>query len=166
MNTRTGGCLCGQVRYSITAEPGPSRICWCRDCQHLAANGTVNVVFPTAAIEVTGNVARHNKTADSGNQVTRSFCPECGSHLFSDSTGRPGLTVVRVGTLDAPDHLPPDIHIFTASKQPWVVLPPGIPAVEEYYEREGLWPAQSIARRQAVLPRIQAYRAAAGLDPA
>ena len=78
----------------------------------------------------------------------------------------PVMAFVRVGTLDAPDHLPPDIHIFTASKQPWVVLPPGIPAVEEYYEREGLWPAQSIARRQAVLPRIQAYRAAAGLDPA
>lgn len=122
VSKRTGGCLCGQVRYSITAEPGPSRICWCRDCQHLAANGTVNVVFPTAAIEVTGNVARHNKTADSGNQVTRSFCPECGSHLFSDSTGRPGLTVVRVGTLDDPSSVKPTANIWRASAPAWACV--------------------------------------------
>jgi hypothetical protein len=58
---------------------------------------------------------------------------------------------VRVGTLDEPDRLPPDIHIFTASKQPWVVLPPGTPAVEEYYDREAYWPAASLARRQTLL---------------
>ena len=66
---------------------------------------------------------------------------------------------VRVGTLDQPDHLPPDIHIFTESKQPWVVIPRGVPAVREYYDREKHWPADSLARRQAMLPQIEAYQA-------
>ena len=67
---------------------------------------------------------------------------------------------MRVGTLDQPDLLPPDIHIFTASKQPWVVLPDGVPAVPEYYDRAERWPAASLARREAMLPRIEAYQAA------
>jgi hypothetical protein len=58
---------------------------------------------------------------------------------------------VRVGTLDDPDALPPDVHIFTASKQPWVILPPGVPAVPEYYDRRKNWPAASLARREAML---------------
>ena len=58
---------------------------------------------------------------------------------------------VRVGTLDEPDRLAPDIHIFTSSKQPWIVLPPGIPAVEEYYDRNEYWPEESLARHRALL---------------
>jgi len=69
------------------------------------------------------------------------------------------VSFVRVGTLDEPDRLPPDVHIFTASKQPWVLIPPGTPSVPEYYEREKLWPAESLARRQAILPRIEAHQA-------
>jgi hypothetical protein len=70
------------------------------------------------------------------------------------------LKFVRVGTLDEPDQLPPDIHIFTASKQPWVVIAPGVPAVPEYYERDKYWPAESLARRLAIQPQIEAYREA------
>ena len=66
---------------------------------------------------------------------------------------------VRVGTLDNPDLLPPDIHIFTESKQPWVQLPAATPAVPEYYEREEYWPPESLARRQKILPAIEAYQA-------
>ena len=71
----------------------------------------------------------------------------------------PLVRFVRVGTLDSPDLLPPDIHIFTASKQPWVVLPPGTPAVPEYYHAESYWPEESLARRKVILPLIDAYRA-------
>ncbi len=63
---------------------------------------------------------------------------------------------MRVGTLDDPDALPPDVHIFTSSKQPWVVLPPGIPAVPEFYDRKALWPAASLARREALLAKLRA----------
>ena len=66
---------------------------------------------------------------------------------------------MRVGTLDEPDHLPPDIHIFTSSKQPWVVLPPAMPSVPEYYDREKYWSRESLERRKAFLPQIEAYQA-------
>jgi hypothetical protein len=122
MTVFSGGCLCGQVRYRIAAEPGPSRLCWCRDCQKLAANGTVNVIFPSAAIEVTGTTGQHTKAADSGNQVTRRFCPDCGTQLFSDSTGRPGLTVVRMGTLDEPSAITPTMNIWTGSAPRWACI--------------------------------------------
>ena len=122
MTTYTGGCLCGQVRYEIDAEPGPSRLCWCRDCQRIASNGTANVVFPAAAIHVVGDTNGPDKVADSGNVVTRRFCPKCGTQLFSDSTGRPGLTVVRVGTLDQPSAIQPAANIWAASAPAWACL--------------------------------------------
>jgi hypothetical protein len=80
-----------------------------------------------------------------GQKIAR--CPRCRVALWSNYPGAgDAVRFVRVGTLDDPDALPPDIHIFTASKQPWVVLPPGAPAVEEYYDREKYWPATSLAR--------------------
>ncbi|WP_077036130.1 GFA family protein [Pelomonas sp. KK5] len=129
--TRTGGCLCGQVRYAIGADPVVSRICWCRDCQHLSSNGTVNVIFPSEAIEITGTPAAYTSGADSGNQVTRRFCANCGSHLFADSTGRPGLTVVRVGTLDDPSSVKPSANIWTASAPGWACLDEGLARSEK-----------------------------------
>lgn len=118
----TGGCLCGNVRYRITAKPGLSRLCWCRDCQRISSNGTVNALFPSDAIELTGIPAQHEKAADSGNVVTRRFCPTCGSQLFSNSSGRPGLTVVRVGTLDEPSAVTPTANIWAASAPAWACI--------------------------------------------
>ena len=131
MNVNTGSCMCGQVRYRIASDPGPSRICWCRDCQRISANGTVNVIFPTASIEITGMVGQHVKVADSGNQVTRRFCPQCGTQLFSDSTGRPGLTVVRVGTLDDPSSIKPSANIWVTSAPAWACIDPAL----EHFDR-------------------------------
>lgn len=130
MSERTGGCLCGAVRYRLGAEPVASRICWCRDCQRLAANGTVNAIFPTAAIEVTGTTAAYTSTADSGNQVHRRFCPKCGSQLFADSSGRPGLTVVRLGTLDDPASVTPSANIWAGSAPDWACLDPTLDRFE------------------------------------
>jgi hypothetical protein len=119
MTTYSGGCLCGSVRYTIAAESLGSRLCWCRDCQRIAANGTANAMFPSAALQVTGATGQHEKTADSGNTVTRRFCPTCGTQLFSDSTGRQGITVVRLGTLDDPSSIQPTANIWTASAPLW-----------------------------------------------
>ncbi|QJW85867.1 GFA family protein [Ramlibacter terrae] len=130
MKSYSGGCLCGAVRYRITSDPGPSRVCWCKDCQHISSNGTVNAVFPSASIEVTGTPAGYDKTADSGNTVTRRFCATCGSQLFSDSTGRPGLTVVRVGTLDDPSAIRPTANIWAASAPGWACLDAGLDRFE------------------------------------
>jgi hypothetical protein len=85
-----------------------------------------------------------------GQKIAR--CPHCRIALWSNYAGAgPIVRFVRVGTLDDPDLLPPDIHIFTASKQPWVVLPPGTPAVPEYYDRAKYWSSESLARRRALL---------------
>ncbi|HEY1075200.1 MAG TPA: GFA family protein [Fontimonas sp.] len=130
MSPRTGRCLCGQLSYSLNAEPVASRICWCRDCQHLASNGTVNAIFPTTAIEITGNTAEYSSDADSGNRITRRFCPRCGSHLFADSSGRPGLTVVRVGTFDDPASVRPTANIWSVSAPAWACLDPALQRFE------------------------------------
>jgi len=127
----TGGCLCGQLRYRIAAAPVATRICWCRDCQRIASNGTVNTLFPSAAIMLSGQAAEFNRTADSGNQVRRRFCPQCGCHLFADSTGRPGLTVVRVGTLDDPSAVAPSANIWAASAPAWACLDAGLARTEQ-----------------------------------
>jgi hypothetical protein len=87
-------------------------------------------------------------------------CPKCRIAVWSNYAGAgPVIKFVRVGTLDEPDLLPPDIHIFTASKQPWVVIPEGAPAVPEYYDRDKYWPEDSQARRRAIVPLIEAFRA-------
>jgi hypothetical protein len=94
----------------------------------------------------------------SGQKIAR--CPKCRIAVWSNYAGAgPVVKFVRVGTLDNPDLLPPDIHIFTESKQPWVQLPAGTPAVPEYYDREKYWPTESLARRQRILPAIEAYKA-------
>ena len=98
--------------------------------------------------------------SDSGLGQKIARCPTCKVAVWSHYAGSGPITkFVRVGTLDQPDVLPPDVHIFTASKQPWVVLPEGVPAFEEYYDRDELWPKESLARRQSLLPQIEAYQA-------
>jgi len=130
MNERTGSCLCGSVRFRLTAEPVATRICWCRDCQRIAANGTVNLMVPTASLEITGEPHDYTKTADSGNQVRRRFCPNCGVHLFANSSARPQFTVVRAGTLDDPSSVRPTTNIWTASAPSWACFDPGLDRVE------------------------------------
>lgn len=90
-----------------------------------------------------------------GQKIAR--CPRCRIAVWSNYAGAgPFVRFVRVGTLDDPDRLPPDIHIFTGTRQPWVVLPPEVPAVPEYYDRNQYWPKESLARREALLARIAA----------
>lgn len=122
MSPYTGRCLCGDIRFEVHAEPVVSRICWCRDCQRIASNGTVNAIFPAEAFRLQGEPAAFTSTAESGNQVRRRFCARCGSHLFADSTGRPGLTVVRLGVLDEPSAIRPTAHIWAASAPAWACL--------------------------------------------
>jgi len=93
-----------------------------------------------------------------GQKIAR--CPKCRLAVWSTYAGAgPVIRFVRVGTLDAPDYLPPDIHIFTSSKQPWVQLSAGVPSVPEYYDRDAYWPPESLARRLLILPKIEAYQA-------
>jgi hypothetical protein len=132
MTERTGSCLCGAVTFKLAAEPVAARICWCRDCQHLAANGTVNLLVPTEALSVTGTLAEHTKTADSGNAVTRQFCPQCGTHLFGLSCARPQFRVVRAGNLSDPSSIQPTVNIFAASAPKWACMDPDMERADQY----------------------------------
>ena len=131
MTERKGHCLCGAVHYRISAEPVAARICWCRDCQYIASNGTVNIMVPTSALEISGELNEHIATASSGNQIGRRFCPKCGSHLFANSSARPQFTVVRAGTLDGPSSIQPTMNIWASSAPTWACLSAELERVEQ-----------------------------------
>lgn len=131
MSERTGRCLCGAVSFTLKAEPIATRICWCRDCQHLAANGTVNVLVPAEALSVVGALSEYTKKAESGHEITRQFCPNCGTHLFAKSSGRPQLRVVRTGNFDEPSSVQPSMNIWASSAPSWACLDPALERVEQ-----------------------------------
>ncbi|MBI3710522.1 MAG: GFA family protein [Proteobacteria bacterium] len=152
-----GHCSCGQVRFRLTDKPLFVHCCHCRWCQRetgaaFALNAMIEadrVVLLTGAPEAVLTPSNSGK----GQKIWR--CPSCRIAVWSNYAGAGDrFHFVRVGTLDDPDRLPPDIHIFTMSKQPWVVLPPGVPAVAEYYDRERYWPPASLARRRARLETL------------
>jgi hypothetical protein len=119
----TGGCLCKAVRYTITAPPITTRVCWCRLCQYLGAGGgTVNVCFPSDAVRVTGELRDYGSVADSGNSMHRRFCPSCGTPVFSAAESRPHLIFVRAGTLDDPEIAQPAITIWTSQAPSWACI--------------------------------------------
>jgi hypothetical protein len=148
-----GGCTCRAVRYRMTSRPLFVNCCHCRWCQRETGSAFVlNAIIEADRVELLhGEPEAVDTPSNSGKGQKILRCPRCKVALWSNYAGAgDALRFVRVGTLDEPDRLPPDIHIFTLSKQPWVVLPPGTPAVEEYYDRNKYWPAESIARRQAM----------------
>jgi hypothetical protein len=149
-----GGCTCRFVRYRMTTKPLFVHCCHCRWCQReTGASFALNAMIEADRVQLLqGEVEVINTPSNSGKGQKISRCPKCRIAVWSNYAGAgDAVRFVRVGTLDEPDRLPPDIHIFTASKQPWVVLPPNIPAVEEYYKAAEMWPSDSLVRRAAVL---------------
>jgi len=116
----TGSCFCRAVRFQAGHTPIAVRACWCRDCQYLAAgNALVNAIFRAEDFTCTGDLGVYVSNADSGSVMRRSFCPTCGTQLFSQSDRRPQLIVVRVGTLDDPEIGRPQATIWTRSAPSW-----------------------------------------------
>ena len=149
----TGGCSCRAVRYRLSSEPLVVHCCHCRYCQReTGASFALNAMIESARVLQTGAAPKLVLTPSaSGKGQTIARCSECYVALYSHYAGSgPLISFVRVGTLDDPDQLPPDIHIFTASKQPWIQLPPTAKAFAEYYERDEHWPESSLARRRAL----------------
>jgi hypothetical protein len=150
-----GGCACGSVRYALKTRPMFVHCCHCRDCQRQTGSAfVINALIETNRIEeLAGTPVPVAVPTDSGRPHDIYRCPECQTALWSDYGGRPGLRFVRVGTLDDPAAIRPDVHIYTRSKLPWVALPDGVPTFDEYYEMKALWPAESLQRRYAVSQR-------------
>jgi hypothetical protein len=148
-----GGCTCRAVRYRMSSAPLFVHCCHCRWCQRETGTAfALNALIEADRVVVLeGSPEVVNTPSNSGKGQKIARCPHCRIALWSNYAGAGDrLRFVRVGTLDAPDRLPPDIHIFTASKQPWVVLPSGTPAVPQYYRSADLWPEASLVRRRAL----------------
>ncbi|MGE0179322.1 MAG: GFA family protein [Sphingomonas sp.] len=151
-----GGCACGAVRYRLNAAPMFVHCCHCTSCQTETGSAfVINALIEASEVEMIEGEAEPLLTPSEsgrGQQIWR--CPECRVALWSNYGGACDLIrFVRVGSLDDPGSLPPDVRIFTRSKLAWVRLPEGAPAVEAYYDLTELWPADSIARRNRALGR-------------
>jgi len=152
-----GHCTCGAIRYRLTRAPLFVHCCHCRWCQReTGASFALNALIEADQVQLLkGEVEVINTPSNSGKGQKIARCPQCHIALWSNYAGAgDAIRFVRVGTLDEPDRFPPDIHIFTSSKQPWVVLPPGTPAVQEYYDRSRYWPKESLDRRAVLLAKM------------
>jgi len=156
-----GGCDCGHVRYRMISAPLIVHCCHCRWCQRESgAAFALNAMIEADRVQLLqGEVMIIETPSNSGKGQRISRCPKCHLALWSNyGGGGDVLRFVRVGTLDDPDALQPNVHIFTASKQPWVALPPGAPAFAEYYRASDQWPKASLERRAAALAKDAAAR--------
>ena len=157
-----GGCTCRAVRYTMTSAPLFVHCCHCRWCQReTGASFALNAVIESDAVLLdsgTPDAVLTPSASGKGQKIHR--CPTCRVAVWSNYPGAGDkVAFVRVGTLDEPDRFAPDVHIFTSTKQPWFVLPAGVPAVPEFYDLAAHWPPESLARRTAMRARL-------GLPPA
>ncbi len=158
MNTQSpqfeGGCTCRAIRYRMTSAPMFVHCCHCRWCQRETGTAfALNAVIEADRVTLLQGKPETVLTPSNsgkGQKIVR--CPTCHIAVWSHyAGGGDAMSFVRVGTLDEPDRLPPDIHIFTSTKQPWVVLPTGTPAVAEFYRLADHWPKESLDRRTAAI---------------
>ncbi len=150
--TLEGGCSCRAVRYRLNSAPMFVHCCHCRDCQRqTGAAFAVNALIETDRIALlSGDPQPVEMPTDSGRPHRLYRCPTCRIGVWSEYGGVAKLRFVRVGTLDEPGALPPDVHIYVRSKLPWVTLPDDVPAFEAYYSSKEVWPAASLDRRRAI----------------
>ena len=144
-----GGCTCGQVRYRLTGGPLIVHACHCGWCQR--ETGTVhalNALYEADRVEhIAGEPEIVTTPSASGKGQRIARCPTCRVAVWSNyPQAGPAIRFVRVGTMDDPGACPPDIHIYVASKQPWVMLPPDARTVTEFYDLATTWSAESLER--------------------
>jgi hypothetical protein len=151
---REGGCGCGALRYRLVSEPMFVHCCHCLHCQGQTGSAfVINLLIEADRLALLAGTAQPVDVPRDDGSVQRIFrCAQCQVAIFSEYGGRE-VRFVRAGTLDEPTEITPDVHIFTRSKVGWVILPQQVPAFEVYYDTKELWPAQSLRRLEAVLPR-------------
>jgi hypothetical protein len=147
-----GGCACGAVRYRLGSAPMFVHCCHCRDCQRQTGSAfVINALIETDRVTLlSGTLEAVPVPTDSGRPHEIYRCARCRTAMWSTYGGVAALRFVRVGTLEEPSALPPDVHIYTRSKLPWVALPAGVPAFQAYYNSRDLWPKASLERRRAL----------------
>jgi hypothetical protein len=148
-----GRCSCGGVCYHLTSAPMFVHCCHCTWCQRESGSAfALNAIIESDRLVVSrGSVMATTIATASGKGQRISYCPDCLTTLWSNYAGMGEMVCfVRVGTLDNPQLTPPDIHIHTESRQPWVRLPDDVPVMERYYRAKEMWPQQSAARFRAL----------------
>ena len=126
-----GGCYCGQIRYSFEGDVTVAMQCHCRECQYMTGgNPNVFAMLPEAGLTFSGGEMASFTRTDIDNAVTRSFCPNCGTSIGTQSPNAPGAFIVKVGTMDDPSVITPSMAIFTKDSQPFHHVPDGMPAFE------------------------------------
>jgi hypothetical protein len=153
MDDLEGGCACAAVRYRLASPPMFVHCCHCRDCQRQTGSAfVINALIETDRIVLlAGDPGPVAVPTDSGRPHLIYRCPNCRTAVWSEYGALAALRFVRVGTLDNPAALSPDVHIYVRSKLPWVTLPNAVPGFEAYYDARRLWPAASLERRRAIL---------------
>lgn len=149
--TFDGGCTCRHVRYRIRSQPLFVHCCHCRWCQRETGSAfALNALLEADRVQLlAGEVEIVDTPSASGKGQKIARCPHCRVAVWSHYAGAgDAVRFVRVGTLDRPDTCPPDIHIFTSTKQAWLELPEGVRQVAEYYRRSQTWTAASLERYQ------------------
>lgn len=128
--------------------------CHCLNCQRQTGSAfVVNLLIEANRVQVLAGAPQPVDAPRDEGSAQRIFrCPECQIGIFSEYGPR-AVRFVRGGTFDDPTDIAPDVHIYTRSKVGWVTVPDETPAFEAYYDRKRLWPAESLRRLQAVLPR-------------
>jgi hypothetical protein len=150
-----GGCACGAIRYALGAGPLIVHACHCRDCQRLTGSAfVVNLWIEAKFVDAKGAAPKSFRLEGGGGKPHDVFfCDACGTYVWSRYHGAPGdFLFVRAGTLDRPDAVRPDVHIFTRSKLPWLVLPAGVPAFRSFYKIADVWTAASRERLRRGVP--------------
>jgi hypothetical protein len=149
--TREGGCACGAVRYRLASDPLFVHCCHCLNCQRQTGSAfVINLLIEADRVELlAGEPQPVDVPRDDGSTQRIFRCPTCQIAVFSQYR-HPAVRFVRAGTLDDPSGVAPDVHIYTRSKLPWVTLPDSLPAFEEYYDTNALWPAASLERLEAI----------------
>lgn len=154
-NTHEGGCSCGQVRYKVEQSPLVVHACHCSWCQRQTGGPhVINALFEAELVELTsGDVEAKEVPSPSGEGQIIARCPNCKVAIWSNyhfGGLRERIRFLRVGTLDDPTSMPPDVHIFTSTTMPWYVFPEGQQVVEEYYDTPSTWSKDSLKRLAAL----------------
>src|SRR5579859_769884 len=148
-----GGCACRAIRYRMTTAPLFVHACHCRWCQRETGTAfALNAMIEAGRVELLQGEPEMVDTPSLSGRGQRIWrCPACRVAVWSNyGGGGDKVRFVRVGTLDDPDGCPPDMHIFTMSKQPWLEIPRGMRSVHEFYDRDAEWPAESLERLAAL----------------
>lgn len=128
----TGKCLCGKVNYSISAEPVRMAQCHCDHCRKSTGTGHMSLAFfDKSAVSISGETSSYTTVADNGAEVTRHFCPDCGSRLFATNNVLTEIMSIAIGCVDDDSWYKPQAIVYNKRKPAWDFMDPDLPTFDE-----------------------------------